>query len=559
MFAKLSLQQTLVSAFLIMGLLVLAVAFVGYSGTEVLSNYINTLSQNSLPSVKGLWKINQAQTQIESSERLLLVPELLPQQRQATLNNIDNAWSQINDGFNLVDDSLFKTTAEKNLYKDFLRNWNQWQQSHQAFMQLEQEYHNLGIRNPEKLRADLLAEGKRNSPKLNAVSAALVVRNRLYQTKLQETLLYQTADRSVLMLLENRQTFNLQVETAADNQVSKIKFFVAVCLGVATLTSMFLVFVFSFKFAKYIDKRFKLVGQVMEKNREIFAEDIKAKNQELALARQKLKLVQSQLIQSEKMSLLGQMMVGLANEINNPVNFIYGNLNYADDHIQDLLNLLQLYQRQYPHPATQIQRFSEEIDVNFITDDLHKMFSSMKLGTDRIRQIIIVLRNFSRIEPDTQMVNIHEGIDGTLLILNHRLKRGIKIVKNYGKLPLVECYPNQINLVIMNILSNAIDAMQFPLEKTNKQIGIQTEFLGERDEISIKIRDNGCGIPEQLKNKIFDPFFTTNPAKEATGLGLYISDQIIQNHGGKIEVFSEVGKETELVIIIPVKRKAKDK
>jgi len=503
MFAKLNLKQKLVSAFLIVALIVLAVAFVGYRGTQELSNYINTMSQTSLPSIEGLGKIDRGQTKIESSERLLLVPEILPAQRQAALKTIDQAWSQINEGLNLVDENLFKNEAESNLYQKFMRDWNIWQQGHEKFMELEQEYDKLGIRNPEKVRANLFAEGRRNSAEMNRVIAALNLRNQLYETKLQQDSLLQTAQNSIFSLLESYPSFSKQIQLATEQQVNQTKVYLLLCLVIATLVLIFMIA----KIPVYLDKQNKNAIQALERLRDHLNQKIEIKERETIEAKQNLNLAQSQLIQAEKMSNLGQIMAGLAHEINNPINFIYGNLTHASNQTEDLLHLLQLYQRQYPHPATQIQRFAEEIDVNFINKDLPQMFSSMKLGADRIRQIISFLRNFSTIdEYEMQAVNINEAIDTTLLILNHRLKRGIEVSKNYGKLPPVDCYRSQINLVLMNIIGNAIDALLLPTEKTTKKILIQTE-VGENEQIKIKIRDNGLGISPQVKAQIFEPFF----------------------------------------------------
>jgi signal transduction histidine kinase len=551
MFAKLNLQPKLVSIFLIVALIVLTIAFVGYTGTKALSNYINTLSQTSLPSIEGLGKIERGQTQIESSERLLLVPEILPKQRQDTLKAIDQAWAQINDGLTLVKSDMWKTEAEKKLYQKFIQDWNTWQKSHQKFMEIEQEYDKLGIRNPEKVRADLLAQGKQNSPEMNLVISALNLRTQLYETNLKQDSLFQTAKDSILTLLASYQSFNQEIQLAAEQQFNQTNQYLLLFLVFATVGLIFMMV----KIPLYLEVESQNVNQALDRLRHDFKQQIELKNQEIIASEKQINLAHSQLIKSEKMSHLGQIMAGLAHEINNPINFIYGNLTHANDHVEDLLNLLQLYQRQYPHPATQIQRFAEEIDVTFINQDLPQMFSSMKVGAERIRQIISFLRNFSTLdESEMQAVNINEEIDTTLLILNHRLKRGIEVIKNYGDLPLVDCYRSQINLVFMNIIGNAIDALLLPTEKTTKKILIQT-LIGESEQIKIKIRDNGLGIPPHLKDKIFEPFFTTKPGVQGVGIGLYISNKIMQKHGGKIELCSEQGKGTEFSMCLPIRQK----
>jgi PAS domain S-box-containing protein len=273
---------------------------------------------------------------------------------------------------------------------------------------------------------------------------------------------------------------------------------------------------------------------------------------QLEAAFQELQQMQAQLVQSEKMSSLGQMVAGLAHEINNPVTFIYGNIQYTKDYLQDLLHLLKLYQQEYPQPHPTIQAEIEEIDLDFLASDLPKMIQSMRRGAERIRSLVLSLRNFARLdEGEIKKVNLHEGIDNTLLILSHRLNQGINIIKEYGDLPKVECYPAQLNQVFMNVLSNAIDAVLEAVEQENKQISITTEIL-PTSEIQVRIRDNGDGIPLEIQSKIFDPFFTTKPVGQGTGLGLAICYQIIRKHRGQITMFSQKGKGCEFAIALPM-------
>jgi signal transduction histidine kinase len=297
----------------------------------------------------------------------------------------------------------------------------------------------------------------------------------------------------------------------------------------------------------------ELLAQVMQQS------------EELSQTLRELQQTQTHLIQTEKMSSLGQLVAGVAHEINNPVNFIYGNLNHATDYIQDLLELLGLYRKHYPHPVAEIRDRCEEVDLDFLTDDLPKILSSMKTGADRIRQIVLSLRSFSRFDQaDMKAVDIHEGIDSTLMILQHRLRArtddiGIEVIKEYGTLPPVHCLAGQLNQVFMNLLSNAIDALQEGGVNSARpgQIRIRTTLNSdpERPHAVIQISDNGPGIPAEIQERIFDPFFTTKPVGQGTGLGLSISYQIVTDrHGGSLRCCSEVGKGTEFWIEIPLQQ-----
>lgn len=313
---------------------------------------------------------------------------------------------------------------------------------------------------------------------------------------------------------------------------------------------------------------------------------LRKQTNQLEKALLELKQAQIQLIQTEKMSSLGQLVAGVAHEINNPVTFIYGNIIHADKYAHDLLELVRLYAKHYPQPVPEIEDLVEVIDFDFLVEDFPKLLSSMNMGVNRIRQIVLGLKNFSRLdEAERKQVDIHEGIENTLLILQHRFKpeaANIQLIKEYGNLPLVECYAGQLNQVFMNLLNNAIDALEKdtqertywngtkltpePIKHKPRAIKISTQvvdccdvraFNSEQTQsfknIIIRIADNGAGIPKEFKKRIFDPFFTTKPVGEGTGLGLSISYQIVvEKHGGQLQCRSEPGQGSEFIVQIPV-------
>lgn len=275
---------------------------------------------------------------------------------------------------------------------------------------------------------------------------------------------------------------------------------------------------------------------------------------------QDLRGMQTQLIQTEKLASIGQMVAGVAHEINNPVSFIYGNLRYASDYVRDLLDLLNLYQQYYKEPIPVVQTKIKEIDLAFLLQDLPKVLHSMEVGADRVRQIVVSLRNFSRHDQIfIQSVDLHEGIDSTLLILQSRLKvrcnrPAIEVIKEYGNLPTFECCPGQLNQVFMNLLSNAIDAIN-DLAEHQGYITIRTSVNADYSGIIIQIADNGSGMTPETRSQLFTPFFTTKPLGKGTGLGLSISRQIIvETHGGSLECESKLGRGTEFKIEIPLQQ-----
>ncbi|MBD2138272.1 AAA family ATPase [Anabaena sp. FACHB-1237] len=305
----------------------------------------------------------------------------------------------------------------------------------------------------------------------------------------------------------------------------------------------------------------QLYSQLEEKVK-IRTQELNEKNLELEQTLTQLKNTQSQLIQTEKMSSLGQMVAGVAHEINNPINFIYANVEHARDYIECLIEFLEIYNQEYPQPTARIATYQEENHINFLLEDLPKILDSMMVGSERIRNIVLGLRNFSRLDESAiKPVDVHEGIDNTIMLLSPRFQEKLGysqniVIKNYGKIPLVKCYASQLNQVFMNIISNGIDALKerqnlLSNKDSNFHIIITTQVVNNYVQISIK--DNGIGIKPEIKNRIFDPFFTTKPVGEGTGLGLSISYQIIvDKHNGRLDCISEVNKGTEFIIAIPL-------
>lgn len=311
-------------------------------------------------------------------------------------------------------------------------------------------------------------------------------------------------------------------------------------------------------------KRESLLRQVISELRSSQAEVAEKKQLEQAL--KELQQVQSKLIQAEKMSALGQLVAGVAHEINNPVNFIHGNLKHIREYASDLLTLIELYQHYYPNPALEIQTEINSLDLEFIQEDFAKILNSMNLGTDRIREIVQSLRTFSRMDQgEYAQVNIHEGLESTLLILQHRFKGNsnrpeIQLVRQYGEIPKIDGFSGQLNQVFMNILANALDAIDddslkhsYTILKDNPyQIQISTSV---RDDqwVQITITDNGPGISDTIQQKIFEPFFTTKEIGKGTGMGMAISQEIItETHHGHLNCESRVGSGTMFTIQLPI-------
>lgn len=308
--------------------------------------------------------------------------------------------------------------------------------------------------------------------------------------------------------------------------------------------------------------------ELVETQEELKTATTEAEKAKIALqeALNQIQVIKHQLVTSEKLSSLGQMLAGVAHEINNPVNFIYGNLAYVQEYINDILKIIELYQKYYPESHPAIQEESEAVELDFILEDLPKMLESMQVGAERIREIVLSLRSFARQDSlKMKAVNIHEGIDSTLMILQNRLKSkpdhpAIRVIKEYSpSLPLVECYGGEMNQVFMNILANAIDAIEDnyqtksleEIQMNPHQIRIKTDIVNHH--VSITISDNAGGMTEEIVSHLFEPFFTTKPVGKGTGIGLSISQHIIvEKHQGNLRCMSTPGVGTEFIIEIPI-------
>ncbi|BAU11508.1 putative histidine kinase [Leptolyngbya sp. NIES-3755] len=285
---------------------------------------------------------------------------------------------------------------------------------------------------------------------------------------------------------------------------------------------------------------------------------------DLEKALQDLQRTQAQLIHSEKMSSLGQLVAGIAHEINNPISFIYGNISHATTYFEDIAELLELYRQHYPDPHSAIKQSIEDMDLEFVFEDLMSLFSSMRTGAERIREIVLSLRTFSRLdEAELKLVNIHDGIESTLTILQNRLnqKHKIKVVKHYAELPSIECFAGSLNQVFLQIITNAIDALELAVkdakwleEQQHPTIELHTERISSA-QIRIRITDNGLGVSETVQARMFDPFFTTKPIGKGTGMGLATSYQIVtEQHQGRLTCCSTELKGAEFMIDLPIQQ-----
>ena len=373
--------------------------------------------------------------------------------------------------------------------------------------------------------------------------------------------------------LQTRVKSNLEFYGSTLSRSSLFSLLSLLILIVAWITILGLVYQY-INYRKRTERKLLETKTKLEKTNESLGKSetaLRQKAEALEKAMQDLKLSQSQMLQNEKMSSLGLLVAGIAHEINNPVNFIYGNVRYIQEYVSDLLHFIGLYQKHYSEPVPEIQSALDSINLNFLQEDLLKILGSIKIGSERIQQIVLLLRNFSRMDQaDLKKVDIHQGIDSTLQILEYYLKSKaefvqIEIIKNYGDIPLVECYAGALNQVFMNILTNAIDALDEMKSKTSdplaaedpnlcqsRQIHIRTALI-DTNWVEIVIEDNGMGMSTSVRDKMFDPFFTTKPIGKGTGMGMSISYQIIvEQHGGVIECYSELNQGTQFKIRIPL-------
>jgi signal transduction histidine kinase/sensor domain CHASE-containing protein len=403
------------------------------------------------------------------------------------------------------------------------------------------------------VRYDSQAKQLIDNPKLSQPELTNL-RGKICQNPSACTRLFNVADRQWMLLVLPGKGYNGLRTHQGSLAICAIGLLITGCLTIYLLMSL--------------ERTAKVEQQVYDRTIQL-----KERTAELETALKNLQETQFQLIQTEKMSSLGQLVAGVAHEINNPVNFISGNLIHTGEYTRNLLELVEIYQQQYPNPTPSVQAKLQEIDLEFITEDLPNILKSMNFGAERIRQIVLSLRNFSRLdEAEMKSVDIHQGIDSTLMILDNRLKPkadfpGIQIIKEYGNLPLVECWAGQLNQVFMNVLINAIDVLleaenkKIPLAKSSSdweclpRIRIRTELLSSNC-VCVRIADNGTGMTENVKKRLFEPFFTTKPVGKGTGLGLAIGYQIVDKHQGAIRCVSAPGEGTEFWIEVPVRQQS---
>lgn len=554
MLRRINLQTKLFLAFLVPT----SISLIGLASS---SNTINRLMQStthlshtSLIKANGLWKMIEGRSQIAAAQNTLLQHELSPQERTIALTRIETAWEQINQGMNQAfQSSKFEGTLK--FEQTFLWDWQRWKQTHQKFLLTEKAFFQFRIADPQQEQANLSLKPFDKS-KMQKIAAALKARKQLLDAKGQESADFQATEYPLVSLLNDSQKIAAQIQQDAAEEVTIAQGWAGLLMVLIPVTAGAVAWVLSRSIAQPIDLQIHTMIEDLEAAKDTLEEKVQERTQELEQTLQDLTQAQLQLIQAEKMSSLGELVAGIAHEINNPVSFIYGNLSYLKEYTDKLLDLLKIYQEHYPEPVAAIHTVAEESDLEFIQSDLRKILGSMKSGTERIREIVLSLRNFSRLdEAEFKAVDLHEGIESTLLILCHRLNASpdrpeIHIQRDYSELPKVECQAGQLNQAFMNILSNAIDA----LESTSQpQITIRTSVVGESVEIAIS--DNGTGISSEIQQKIFNPFFTTKPVGKGTGMGMSISYQlIVEKHHGKLECCSTEGEGTEFLIQIPIRQ-----
>lgn len=338
-----------------------------------------------------------------------------------------------------------------------------------------------------------------------------------------------------------------------------IAHFLKIVAYAVPLFGLILDYVYTHRYAADVNR--SLNWQVAERQKALTAlhdaqDELQEKNESLEGAIAKLQTAQAQLVHTEKMSGLGRVVGGVAHEINNPLSFIYGNAIHTHGQFRDLISLLDAYRAAFPEATPEIHELSDRIELDYIIEDIPHALTSMKNGAERIRALVLSLRNFSRLdESDIKVVNLHDGLDSTLMLLEGQLRDRVQLVKQYGTLPPVECCPSELNQVWMNLLSNAIDAVQGKLGRDGDdapQITVVTEALSA-DEVCLSVTDNGCGMDDTTRDRSFDPFFTTKPVGKGTGLGLSICDRIVEKHCGRISVRSRLGDGTTFAVTLAVR------
>ncbi len=528
MFKNLSLRQKLTAAFMFMGVQVVLMAGFGMFSSARLSKDLDIVGANSLPSVLGLWKINEGQTQVQASERALLNPSLSAEQRKAEILRIDNAWKQIKEGFKQYS-STPRSAEEEKLYKELLVKWDSWEKGHVSFLQVNQSFESLNLLNPRNKQLELLRANQASSPEMaNAIKAteSLV---QLQQKANDNNAAFQSATDSLGGLLQLNEKVAKDALEEATGDTAQIQFWGIVSLFVGPALAIWLGLIFSKMFTD---------------------------QQKLELEKVSQKKIGT--------ALTPQFISGVIQKLAPPVNYIDQNLTYAEQYNQDFLNLLHLCQNQANLIPTEIQRHVVALSPENTSENMSQSLHSVHVGLEQLRTFLNSLQSFTAMN-DVRLnkININETIEKSLMAFQDRLQANdkrpaVRVTKNYGKLPLVECYSSQINQVFFDLLAHEINALDDKMKLTNStesffspEISVSTKST--QNTVTIEIAGNGLGLNENASANLSDPVSLTQPIGQNLPLELFISHQIVvDRHQGELKCNSSLAKGTQFILSLPV-------